>query len=83
MKYDLSFTFMIANNMINRSRSEDFSEHIEKPIHDSTISFNCRLPNTVIAHVTSVINHVGIGMDRLNSSKRIFDGSPWAVALYK
>lgn len=76
-------TFMISKDMIHGNVAEDFAVQIEESIHDSAVALDSRLPDSVIAHIASVVDHVCVGVESLDSSKSVFNRSPRSSTMLK
>lgn len=53
-------TFVIAQDVIDGRRSENFPKQGVKTIHDSYVSWHRSFPNSLVAHIARVIDEIGI-----------------------
>lgn len=72
---------MISQSMKDGCASKYFSEEVEKSVHDSSVSSECCFPNTMITHITSVIDHIRVWMLTSDVSESVFDRSPWCATV--
>lgn len=72
---------MVSDTRVDGHGAEDFSEHVEDAIHDGAVAGFRGFPDSVIDHVSGVVNHVNSRMCASHSADGVLNGFPRVAAI--